>query len=146
MKLKIFVCLLLLNNAVHAQMDSTSSIEFIKDSRLDVLVKKQAQINKVSGFKSSTGQYKGFRIMVLNTNNRELAYSTKANLLQRYPDENVYMAYQSPYYKLKIGDFVKKEDAEKFKKQIVGISQSVFVIQDLIKIKPEDEARLLKEE
>ena len=56
------------------------------------------------------------------------------------------MAYQAPYYKIKMGDFIKRADADQFKKQITGLKQSVFVVQDIIKIKPEDEARLLKEE
>ena len=129
-----------------AQLDSVSGLTLIRDPRVDLLVKKQAQINKVSTHKSSTGQYKGYRLMVLNTNNRDEAYQTKSELLRRFPEQNVYMAYQAPYYKIKMGDFIKRADADQFKKQITGLKQSVFVVQDIIKIKPEDEARLLKEE
>jgi hypothetical protein len=57
------------------------------------------------------------------------------------------MAYQAPYFKLKMGDFIKREDAEKVRKQIpTRVSQSLFIIQDIIRIKPEDEAKLLAEE
>jgi hypothetical protein len=136
---------MLMNRYAQGQFDSAQRTVLIRDGRIDALVKKQAQINKVAVHKNSTGQYKGYRLMVLNTNNRDEAYQTKSELLKRYSEHSVYMAYQAPYYKLKLGDFIKKEDAEKFRKQMVGLKQAVFVVQDIIKIKPEDEARLLKE-
>jgi hypothetical protein len=129
-----------------AQADS-GRVDFIKDPRIDLLVKKQAQINKIAVYKNSRGEYKGFRLMIMNTNDRELAYKTRSDVLRYYPEYNVYMAYQSPYFKIKMGDFIKKADAEKLKKDISGMfKQGTFVIQDIIKLSPEDEARLLKEE
>ena len=132
--------------SVGAQPDTTK-VEVVKDPRIDLLVKKQALINKIAVFKNSRGEYKGYRIMVLNTNNRDLAYKTRADILRYYPDYNVYMAYQSPYYKLKVGDFVKRAEADSFKKELSSMfPQGMFVIQDIIHLSPEDEARLLKEE
>ncbi|MES2649476.1 MAG: SPOR domain-containing protein [Bacteroidota bacterium] len=128
-----------------AQFDS-GKVEVIKDPRIDLLVKKQAQINRVAVFKNSRGEYKGYRIMIMNTNNRDVAYKTRAEVLRYYPEHNVYMAYQSPYYKIKMGDFLKKADADKFKRELTSMfPQGTFVIQDIIKLSPEDEARLLKE-
>lgn len=133
-------------SAVIAQKDS-SNVEVVKDVRIDQLVKKQGQINKLAVYKNSRGEYKGYRIMLMNTNDRDLAYKTRADILRYFPDQNVYMGYQSPYFKLKMGDFLKRSDAEKFKKELSSIfSQSTFVIQDIIKLSPEDEAKLIKEE
>lgn len=129
-----------------AQSD-TNKVEVVKDPRIDLLIKKQAQINRIAVFKNSRGEYKGYRIMVLNTNDRDLAYKTKADILRNYPDYNVYMAYQSPYYKLKMGDFLKRADADSFKKELSAMfKQGTFVIQDIIHLSAEDEAKLLKEE
>lgn len=125
----------------------SSNVVVIKDLRIDLLVKKQAQINKVSGYKNSRGEYKGYRVMVLNTNDRDLAYKTRAEILRSFPDQNVYMAYQSPYYKLKVGDFLKRSDADKIKKDLsVAFNQTTYVIEDIIKLTPEQEAKLLQEE
>jgi hypothetical protein len=130
-----------------AQDSTFGSVTLTKDPRIDVLAKKQYQLNKVSGLKNSSGQYKGYRIMIVNTNNRETAYNARTELLRMFPEHALYMAYQAPYYKLKMGDFIKREDAEKVRKQIPSrVSQSLFIIQDIIKIKPEDEAKLLAEE
>jgi hypothetical protein len=141
------ILLLTASTSSFAQVDSGGSVELIKDSRIDLLVKKQANINRVAVLKNSRGEYKGYRIMVLSTNNRELAYKTRADILRSYPDQNVYMAYQSPYFKLRMGDFLKREDAEKMKKELSGMfKQGLFVMQDIIRLKPEEEAKLLKEE
>ena len=141
----VFIALLFTVNA-GAQFD-TNKVEVIKDPRIDLLVKKQAQINRIAVFKNSRGEYKGYRIMVLNTNNRDLAYKTRADILRYYPEYNVYMAYQSPYYKLKMGDFLKRAEADSFKKELSAMfKQGMFVVQDIIHLSPEDEAKLLKEE
>ena len=127
--------------------DSTSSVAVIKDSRIDILTKKQAQINKTSVFKNSAGKYKGYRVMVISTNDRELAYKTRSDILRYFPDKGVYMGYQSPYFKLKAGDFIKKEDAEKFRKELSKFfSGSLFVMPDIIILRPEDEAWLMSED
>lgn len=138
---------LLLFSTFSLLAQDSSNVVVIKDLRIDLLVKKQAQINKVSGYKNSRGEYKGYRVMVLNTNDRDLAYKTRAEILRSFPDQNVYMAYQSPYYKLKVGDFLKRSDADKIKKDLsVAFNQTTYVIEDIIKLTPEQEAKLLQEE
>lgn len=147
MKQTIIFTLIILSISVTntmAQMDS--GIVVHKDSRIETLLKKQGDINKVAGFKTSNGQYKGFRIMVLNSTDRELAYKTKGQLLSRFPDHAVYMSYQAPFFKLKIGDFIKKEDAENLRKQLSNMMpKGVFVVPELIKVKPEDEKKYLED-
>lgn len=144
----LFAFILLLSatvNPVFSQKD-TGVVEVIKDPRIDLLVKKQAQINKVSVYKNSRGEYKGYRIMILSTNNRDLAYKTRADMLRYFPDQNVYMGYQAPYFKLKLGDFLKRPEADAFKKELSMVyDQSTFVIQDIIKLTPEQEAKLIEE-
>lgn len=145
---KIIVVLLIalaMHADVQAQYDS-SLVVVDADPRLEMLAKKQAQINKVSIYKNSSGQWKGYRVMVLNTNNRDLANQTRADILRYFPNMGVYMAYQAPYFKLKAGDFLKKADAEKFRKDLGRyIKQSLFVISDIIVLTPEEEARILAE-
>ena len=104
------------------------------------------QINKVAAFKNSRGEYKGYRIMVLNTNNRDLAYKTKSDLLRYFPDEDVYMGYQSPYYKIRMGNFLKRQEADAFKKELSRVyDHPTYVVPDLIKVTPEQEAKLFEE-
>jgi SPOR domain len=149
------IALLLANcffSRAHAQTDSGKSVVMIYDSRLDDLTKKQYQLNKstndvsaLSKYKTSGGKYKGFRVMVLNTNDREKAYQTRGQLATRFPQHALYLGYQAPYYKLKMGDFLEKSDAEALKRQLAGfIKQGVFIVPEAINLKPEDEEKLIE--
>jgi hypothetical protein len=140
-------------DAAHAQTEEeVVYTELVRDSRLDELTQKQFQINKaannknaLSKYKTSGGKYKGYRLMVLNTNNRELAYQTRGQLSSRFPQHKLYMGYQAPYYKLKMGDFLEKDEAEALKKQLAGtIKSGIFVVSDAISLTAEQEDKLLE--
>jgi hypothetical protein len=108
-----------------------------KDSRLDILTEKQAAINKVTSRMSGNGLFKGYRLQVLNTRNRDDAFKLKATLLENFPDEKVYVLYQSPYFKVRIGNFINRSDAEDFTKDLsLYITQPAYVVDDLIEYIP----------
>ena len=71
-----------------------------KDPRLDILAKAEADINNYANRFT-----KGYRLFVLKSNNRDYAMKVRAYLLQNFPDEKVIMTYQSPFIKMKFGDF-----------------------------------------
>lgn len=104
-----------------------------KDARLDLLTAKQAQINKRTAMLTSSGQYKGYRVQVISTNSRDQALRMKTELMSRFPDQKTYTSYQSPLFKVRIGNFVRKEDAEQFRKMLTRLyPQGVYVVEDLI--------------
>ena len=113
--------------------DAQDSITVSKDPRLDILTVKQAQINKRTAMMTSSGLYKGFRIQVISTSNRDQAFRIKSELLSRFPDQKSYTMYQSPYFKVRVGNFIKREDAEKFRKLLNKYyPQGVYVVEDAI--------------
>ena len=120
-----------------AWANSGDTIIVHKDPRLDIFTAKQASINKVTARMSSNGLFKGFRLQVLNTRSRDDAFKTKAMLLENFPDEKTYVLYQSPYFKVRIGNFVNRNDAENFKKELsLFIAQPAYVVEDLIEYIP----------
>jgi hypothetical protein len=122
---------------------TSDSIIVHKDPRLDIINQKQALINKRSKLMTASGLYKGFRLQVLSTNNRNLATQIKYTLLQAYPHEKVYVAFQSPYFKVKFGNFIKRADAEKMRKELQRLSpQGIFVVEDTIEYAPKDDEDL----
>ena len=147
----LYMILLLFNFSVFGQQEQ-EQVEIIRDTRLDELAKKQQQINKATGdggilakYKTSSGKYKGYRLMIMNTNDRDLAYQTRGQLASRFPQHKLYMAYQAPYYKLKMGDFLEKSDAEDLKRSLSGMVKSgIFIISDVISLRPEEEQRLIE--
>ncbi len=114
-----------------------------KDPRLDLLAKAQVDIS-VMNSKLAARFGKGYRLFVLKTDDREYAMKVRTYLLQTFPEEKVIMSYQAPFIKMKFGDFVEKEDAEKAKKQIEKggiVKGGVYVVPDTIELKPDKDAK-----
>jgi hypothetical protein len=119
-----------------------------KDARMDILTSKQIVANKKASLQTSSGQYKGYRVQVVSTSNRDQAFKVKGELLSRFPDQKSYALFQSPNFKVRIGNFLKKADAEKFKLQLQKFyTTGVFVVEDAIDYTPtkEEEELLLQQ-
>ena len=106
-----------------------------KDPRLDILAKIQGDMNK-----NAARFGKGYRLFVLKSDNRAYAMQVRSYLLQNYPEEKVIMTYQSPFIKMKFGDFVDKKEAEKIRDQILKagvVTGNIYIVPDTIELKPE---------
>ena len=108
-----------------------------KDDRADALIKKQAAINERS--KRISGRtMRGYRLIVLNTNNRQEAIDAKTKIYTHFPDQKAYLTYQSPFFKLKAGNFQTRDEAKRYQALMNKIfPKGVFIISDVIEVKPE---------
>jgi hypothetical protein len=116
----------------------TGKVTIVKDPRLDILAKKEAEYNAVTALGPRAA--KGYRLMVLNSNDRDYAMRVRASLLQYFPEQKVYMTFQAPFIKLKFGNFLEKGDAEKYKKMITAqkiVTNNVYVVPEVIEVKPD---------
>lgn len=128
----VFVC--------SATLYAADTVMVKKDPRLDVLSLKQLQANQRTAMMTANGLYKGYRIQVASTPRRGDAFAKRAELILRFPDQKVYVIFQSPNFKVRIGNFLKKEDAEKFKALLNKIyPQGVYIVEDGIEYTPKEE-------
>ncbi len=131
-------------NRVKAQELLTDTIGngksiYIRDERVDLLGKKMAEYNE--GLAEKTKLVSGFRLMVLNTTDRNYAMKVRAALLQQYPDQKMYMVFLTPYIKIKLGNFINKADAEKVRKKILDsklVSSNIYIVSELVELKPKE--------
>lgn len=111
-----------------------------KDPRLDILSAKQAQINKRSSMMTSSGLYRGYRVQVLSTQSRGEAFKMKTDLLTKFPELKTYLLFQSPNFKVRIGNYIKREDAEKLHKQLSKlITTNIYVVEDAVEYALKDD-------
>lgn len=105
----------------------------IKDARIDLLIQQQKYINTLA-LRNVTG----YRVQVLSTSNRAAANQAKAKLMQLFPQYKTYLDYQSPYFRVRIGDFLQRDSAGTLREQLVPyFPNGVFTVKDQIKIDPE---------
>ena len=135
--------LLLVSSAAFSQdvvMDtSISSLTvIIKDSRINLLGEKMLRYNESLADKIK--MVNGYRLMLLNTTDRNLAMQVRGKLIQQFPDQKVYMIFLSPYIKLKMGNFTDKDAADDLRKQLLAskiVSWNVYVFPEKVELKPE---------
>ena len=146
MKRMFFILALLLSAVKINAQDSVSkdttisigNITVFLDSRIELLAKKEAELNEAiaNGPKFA----KGFRLMVLSTNDRTQAMNLRARLLQLFPEQKIYMSFQPPHIKVKLGNFIEKTEAEQYKKEIILnklVTTDIYLLPEIIEIKTE---------
>lgn len=136
MKKLFFLATILLSLDGIAQVD-TSSVIVHKDPRLDLLVKKQIQINEETS-RDARRIGKGFRLLVINTSKRDEAIAAKSKVYSYFPELKAYLIYQSPYFKLKVGNFKERKEAEDYQLKLKKyFPNGVFIMNDVIEVKLE---------
>jgi hypothetical protein len=125
-------------------INDTSSVVIHKDPRVDLLVKKQAEVNEETS-RNARKIARGYRLLVANTNKRDEAIGAKSKLYQIFPELKTYLYYQSPYFKVKAGNFKEKREAENYQKKLNKLfPKGVFIMTDLIEVKPEKDTDEMK--
>jgi hypothetical protein len=115
----------------------SGSVTIHKDPRLDILVKKQAQINEVTT-RDSRRTAKGYRLLIIRTNNRDEAISAKTKVYNYFPELKAYMFHQSPYYSIRAGNFKDRKEAEAYRLKFNNIfPKGVFIMNDVVEVKPD---------
>lgn len=88
------------------------------DEDVEVVVKQKAaekpaselQIPKDSTVVQETSQL-GFRIQLYSTSSIDEAMNMKVNFISKFPGDSVYVVYDPPVYKVRIGDFPSRYEA-----------------------------------
>jgi hypothetical protein len=119
-------------------VDSANPVIVEKDPRIDQLVRKQIEINEVTT-RESRRYVQGFRIQVINSPDRGKVFAAKARVYEQFPDWKPYLLYQSPNYKLRVGNFKTQEEAQDAMKQLSKLFPAgLYVIPDVIELKLSD--------
>jgi len=113
-----------------ARKDS-GSISFIQDDKVDQLVSKHIQINQ-----NSKG-IDGFRIQIFfdsGNSSKTRAQSVYESFLAKYPGVGAYLTFKAPNYKVRVGDFRTKLDAQRFLNLIIPDYPNAWIIDDQINL------------
>jgi hypothetical protein len=96
-KITVIIGFLMLAGDLYAQsgtslIPDTPKVIVTKDPRLDILAKVEAELNGAAARFA-----KGYRLLVLKSDNRDFAMKVRAYLLQTFPEQKVIMTYQAPF-------------------------------------------------
>lgn len=77
----------------------------------------------------------GFRISIFSGNNRGSFEAAKSYIFQNHPELETYESYSQPTYKIKVGDFMNRLDAERYYASLVNRFPTAKIMMDKIDVK-----------
>lgn len=147
MKLIILTTLLFSVLKSTAQTDSTPQVKpashniFRKDQRATKLGIEMATYNESLAKKTKMAD--GYRLMLLNSNDRNYAFKMRNRMMQQFPEHKLYLTFVAPNIKLKMGNFTDKASAEKMKKQLEDLkffNEDIYLVREPVEVKPVDKS------
>ena len=118
-----------LGGMAHAQNDPGGELKVYQDPRVDTLLSRYVQINEMHPV------IEGWRIEIFfeaGNYSKKQAMEAKADFVKKYTEVPSYLIFQQPYYKVRVGDFRTKMEAERFLHQIEFEYPQAFVVMDEI--------------
>jgi hypothetical protein len=120
----LFICIFI-PALCTAQMRGT--VKVFKDPRIDSLI---AHRHVLRGVKSGGARYssQGYRIQIFSGTSRKDAYNVQARFQAEYPGLRTYVSYKMPDFKVHIGDFRTRLEAEKQVQDMKSRYTRLFII------------------
>ena len=99
------------------------------DERLAVLERKNKNI-QMGVIRSG----RGFRVQIYNGNDRNKANALKLDFMKRFPGVRTYLSYIQPQFRVKVGDFRTRGEAQKMYEQTSTLYNPCMIVPDIIVI------------
>lgn len=115
----------------HIVAQEKGSVIITKDPQIDSLIARRLELNRV-GIAGGAVAISGFRVQILSSLDRQIAYSEQIKFKARYPNINTYISYTQPNYRLRVGDFRTRLEAEKFIDELRKYYSSLFIFSEMI--------------
>ena len=129
MKYLLTISFLVITVFCYSQSDGYVIID--QDQRIEQLVQKQKEIH------SADNTIDGFRIQIFMESGNDAvdhANQVKSEFETNYPDVTIYLVFGQPYYRLRVGDFRTRLEAEKFFQVLSKDYKKAFVTSDRIQL------------
>lgn len=126
----VFMGLVLLPSLLSAQ--TRGKVEVDKNPKVDSLIG-----NYLLGGKSGSGNATssdGFRVQIFSGSSRKSAYAAQAKFLDKYPAVPTYVTYREPNFKVHVGDYRSRLEAEKMMDDLKDYFAGLFIIEEKINL------------
>ncbi|MFA6945393.1 MAG: SPOR domain-containing protein [Pedobacter sp.] len=105
-----------------------------KDPQIDSLIARRLELNR-AGVSGKNVTVSGFRIQIFSGLDRQVTYAEQAKFKSRYPGIGSYISYTQPNYRLRVGDFRTRLEAEKLMNELKKYYTSMFIFSEMIILK-----------
>jgi len=135
--LKFAACcsLLLLPTVLFAQQ--RGKVEVVKDPKVDSLIQNYLVDKKTGALPNAPDgnaavSTDGYRVQIYSGAQRQAAYDAQAKFQERFPDQRTYISYNEPNFKVRVGDFRTRLEAEKMVHDLKPWFSGMFIVSEKI--------------
>lgn len=121
-----FIFVLFLIPVAFAQQ---GSVQVVADERIEQLIDKHKYLNRHQAVLN------GWRVQIFfdaGANSKRKATEVQNRFSSRYSDVEAYLSFKEPYYRIRIGDFRTRIEAEGFLQKIKGEYPNAFAVSEKI--------------
>lgn len=121
---------LLIFQSVSAQR---GKVEVIADDRIDLLIDKHKYYNRHQPV------LEGWRVQIFfdaGANSKSKATEVQNRFTTRHQGTEAYLSFKEPYYRIRVGDFRSRIEAEGFLQKIKGEYPNAFAVSEMINPPP----------
>ena len=109
--------------------NDASGIVIHADSRLAIVTKSHAPQQR--NYIRSTH---GFRVQIYSGSDRAKASEIKLDFMRRFPGVRTYMTYSQPQFRVKVGDFATRAEAQKIYQQVSTLYSPCMIVPDIVEL------------
>jgi hypothetical protein len=133
----LILTLLFLSLSGIALSQKVENLSYVnRDPRIDRLIEKHRQYNQANP------GVDGFRVQIFfdsGNNSKRAAQTAREKFMEVNPDVVAYLTFKAPYYRVRVGDFRTKLEAEGFLFQLATAYPNAFTVPDRIQIDKKSE-------
>jgi hypothetical protein len=129
---KHFLTLIILFSAGLTFAQNQGKVTVVKDALIDSLIARRITLNKLASNNGTPILVSGYRVQVFFGTNRKEAYNEQARFKSIYPELNTYLSYTQPNYRVKVGDFRTRAEAQKLMTELRPEFPTLFIFNELI--------------
>lgn len=124
--------------AIGARAQQKGRVQIIKDPAIDMLQQYRMGTNITAAGEHTTPTVidkktatrttaKGFRVQIYSGSSRTEAYAEQARFKRLYKDIDTYVSYHEPNFRVKVGDFRSRREAQSLMQSLKNQFNNVFI-------------------
>ncbi len=107
------------------------TIRYKMDPSVEKQLEKKKELNR-----SKPPTIDGFRVQIYAGNSRQQAMQIRTEVLGAYTDYAAYLIYKQPTFRVRVGDFKTRFEAQKFLNELKAQYPSSFIVPDEVLVNP----------
>lgn len=118
--------------AIGAFAQEAGKVTVVKNPLIDSLIARRIALNKGVTKDGTPIVVYGYRVQVFFGNDRKEAYNEQARFNSYYPEYATYISYTQPNYRVKVGDFRTKAEAQRLVNELRPTFPTLFIFNERI--------------